>query len=673
MANTNEPTPALRLTFLTVLVGVLLVALFSRLWFLQVLAGERYAELSERNRVQPVYTEAPRGHILAADGTALVKNRSSQVIAAHKRVLLDGAGEPRNDTAEQVLGRLSTLLDLPVDEIVTRLVDRKYSPFSAAPIKFDVAPEVVYAVREHQELFPGVVAETRPVRDYPFESLAAHTLGYTGEISDEQLDQDEFSGYRAGDIVGKSGLETSYEQALQGERGRRLLEVNAQGTVLQVLDEREPVPGHDLKTSIDIELQQATERLLAEGMEESRSLSRSDGRPIPSSAGAAVVLDVDSGQVVAMASNPTWDPRELVGSLRPKYAEYMFNTENEDRPTPAINRAIQGLYPPGSTFKAVTASAFLASDLIEPYSTVPCPPTWHLGSQPFNNWNRVHEGDMNITRALERSCDTFFYELADRQRQREVATSDEETPPVLMAEMARQFGFDEPLGIDIPNEKGGIVPDRDYRVAQWEANKDWWCEQQETAETAFLRQLLSENCESGFRWRGGDPVIMAIGQGEMLVTPLQVASSLATIANDGKVMWPHLGVEVLGPDGQQIETIEPRVLNEIDLADDELEAVQRGLEDVVMGDRGTASTAFQGFDFDQVTVAGKTGTAEIGDEIPYAWFAAYAPVDDPQYAIAVMVEEGSGGSVTAAPIVRNILEAAFDLNVSDFEAGAETD
>ena len=666
----NEPSAALRLTFLSVVVIVMFIALFSRLWFLQVLAGDRYAELAETNRVRIVVTEAPRGNSLTSDGVELVRNRPALTVSADRQRLLDDSGEPRDDDAEQVLERLSDLLQLEVDEIIERLSTRRYSPFRPVPIAFDVAPEIVFSVSENRELFPGVVAETLPVRTYPEGELAAHLVGYLGEISEDELGSEGFEDHRAGDLVGRGGLEQVYEPDLRGRHGEQRYEVNAQNTVLDVLSERDPVQGHDLRTSLDHDLQEATERLLAEGIETSRSfIHEASGRNLPSVGGSAVVLDPNDGSVLSMASYPTYDPREFVGGVS---QDYWAEITDRDNHTPLFNRSISAEHPPGSVFKIVSGAAILQAGA-SPGTTIDCAPSYEVGGNTFRNWSTQHEGPMNIADALRRSCDTYFYDLFYRQWQREQQTGGAEAE--ILPRVAEAFGHGTQLGIDLPSERAGTVPGREWRMEFWQRNRDTYCQKAEELDSgSYAQQINADLCQFGGVWRGGDAVNTSIGQGDVLATPLQVAAAYMGIANGGTVYSPRVADAVLDHQGEVVREIEPEVHSELGLEPNELSAIRDGLRQVVHHPRGTGYGAFSGFPLDQVSVAGKTGTAELQPKVPFAWFAAYAPADDPEVVVVVNVEEGGGGSQTAAPIARNILEHYFEFSDPDdiaFEVGPE--
>jgi penicillin-binding protein 2 len=670
-----EPDPSsgastgVRLTVLTLIVFGLLALLFARLWYVQVLAGERYAELAEQNRVRFVVTEAPRGRILDREGRELVDSRPALAISGDARRLLDSSGEPRSLEAERVIDRLAALLETTPDEVVERLTSRRYSPFRAIPIAEDVPPEIVLEVKERQEHYPGVVAETLPVRTYPVEDTAAHLVGYLGEVTEEQLQLEEFKDHRAGDLIGIAGLERSYERYLRGEPGWTRLEVNARDHVLGELGSEPPVAGADLVTTLDLDLQVAAERILRNGLEDSRSVVRAnDGRRIRSTAGAVVAMDPRDGGIRAMASYPTYDPELFLGGIEPEDWATLHDPENE---TPLLNRAIQGEYPPGSVFKIVSGAAAMAGDLITPNQTLPCPPAWYLGNHRFRNWNRSHDGHLDAAGALMRSCDTYYYELAARQwriEERQVRAGEE--PREVMQEVSRAFGLGAPTGIDLPGERGGVIPGREWKEQVWQQLRGVYCAGPPEGSSSYLVRLYREQCEDGGRWRGGDAVNMSIGQGDVLTTPLQMAVAFSAVANGGTVITPRIGEQAVAPDGSVVAQFEPEVQGELPLEAAELDAIERGLRMVVSGAGGTGSRVFAGF---PIPSAGKTGTAEKGDRIPYAWYVGYAPADDPEIVVAVAVEEGGGGSVTAAPIVRRVLEAAFEQEISPFRAGPSTD
>jgi penicillin-binding protein 2 len=663
----DDTSALLRLTFLTVLAAALFLALLARLWYLQVLIGDRFVELADSNRLRTVVTAAARGHVLARDGEELVRNRPALALTADRQLLLDGAGRPRDDEAGVVVGRVADLLLLDEDEVLRRMADPRSSPFRPVVIAVDVAPEIVFAVRENQELFRGINAETVPVREYPQGDVAAHIVGYLGQISEGELGTVAFEGYRGGDLIGRGGVEQAYESDLRGTAGQRILVVNRRGDVLEVQSERDPVEGDDLVLTIDLDLQVATEELLERGIIASRSILRADGRTLPSTAGSAIVLDARTGAVLAMASWPSFDPQRFVGGVSTEYWEFV-NDPEQDRPL--VNRPIAGQYPPGSVFKPASGAAMVEAGVATPSTRVPCPGSFLAADVTFRNWNPADEGAMDLATALTRSCDTYFYRLAFEQWQRAQRV---EAPDEVLATVAERFGYGRRLGIDLPGEQAGVVPGPTWRRDYWLRYRDAYCQQASEAEPASLeRELLDDLCRFGGLWRGGDAVNTSIGQGDVLSTPLQVAVSYQAIANGGVMLRPHVGARIVAADGTLVRTIEPEVIGDLGLSSETLASIRRGLERVVMDGNGTASGAFAGFPLDRIPVAGKTGTAERKPRVPYSWFAAYAPANDPQIVVVVAVEEGGGGSQTAAPITRNILEHWFGVRrapEAEFRAG----
>jgi penicillin-binding protein 2 len=665
----NVPPPLdrstlLRLTFLSALGLLLIGALVARLWFLQVLAGDRFAELADSNRLRTVVSQAPRGHILAADGSELVVNRPALALTAARQLLVDDAGRPRTADAERAVRRVAQLLDLEEATVLRRINDLRYSPFRPVPIAIDVDPEIVLIIRQNQELFPGISAETIPVRDYPQDALAAHLVGYLGQISRDELADPRFGDYRGGDLVGRGGLEQAYESDLRGRGGQQVFVVNRRGSVIDIQSERTAVPGLDLVTWLDLGAQRAAEDALREGILASRSIRRTDGRLLPSVAGSAVVLDVRSGGVVAMASYPSYDPREFIGGVSFDYWAFVNDPEQEQ---PLNNRPISGQYPPGSVYKIVSGAAMLEAGLVTPATRIACPGSLTFADVTFRNWNPANEGPMDLATALKRSCDTYFYSLAFRQWQSEQRS---EEPDEIIQRISREFGLGSRLGIDLPGEQGGVVPGRAWRQEFWLTYREGYCTRAERATAGSLeRDLLLDLCRFGGLWRGGDAVNMSIGQGDLLVTPLQMASAYQAIANGGVLLRPVVGQELRDADGTTVRVIGPEVLNTLSLSPAELRAIHDGLVRVVMEPGGTAVGAFAGFPLRDVPVAGKTGTAERKPRVPYAWFVGYAPADDPQYVVAVSIEQGGGGSQTAAPIARRILEHLFGIERPDGSPG----
>jgi penicillin-binding protein 2 len=640
-----------RLSVLSVIVAVLFVALSSRLWYLQVLAGDRYGDLAEGNRVRQVVIEAPRGRILDRDGKVLVRNRAAWAVTVKPSELSD---------RRVVLGRLARVLGTTTARLEARLADYTGSPLRGVPVAEDVPMEQLFYLTEHAERFPGVAPEVLALREYPFATAASHVLGYVGEISPEELRQKRFHGYRAGDIVGKAGVELTYDKSLRGRNGVQDLEVNAAGEVVRALGGRPPVPGKDLRLAVDLEVQQTAERALADGMRAARALpDRERGGTYPAPAAAAVVLDPDDGAVLALASLPQYDPRRFVGGIsRRDFARY-----SEDPGKPLLHRAVQSVYPPGSTWKPFTALAGLRSDVITPSSTYNCPGSFTIGNYTKRDWTPRGHGTVALSDSLRLSCDVYYYNLGAQFGAGERAQEDrgEKVDEKLQA-TARGFGFGRQPDLDLPYGADGTVPTREWRKRFWERNRRLYC----AGSSALYREL----CRDGWRWQGGDNLNVAIGQGDLQVSPLQLALGYAAVANGGTVYRPHVGKAVLDPvSGRAVRTVSPRVEGVARVPGGALAAVGQALATVPTG--GTATSAFAGFPLDRFPVAGKTGTADLPPKAPFAWFASFAPVGNPQYVVVVMVEEGGHGGESAAPVARAIYQQLFGLPVDPVAAGAD--
>ena len=665
MRSSQAPTSAaqlestrLRLTFLTLLVVSLFVLLFARLWFLQVMAGERYVNLAQGNAVKELPITAPRGDILDRSGKEIVTNRFAMVVS----VLPAEMG----DRETEVLTDLADLLGLPLQEIRKRIALSQVGPFRPKPIAVDVPDDIVFYIFENGSTrYPGVYADTLPVRTYPQGKTAAHTVGYLGEISAEELKSQEYAGYRPGDLIGWSGLERTYEQKLRGKEGYRRVEVNAKGDKVRELPDTVPVSGADLVTTIDMRVQKLTEKALRNGIIRARAVRDPEGRnggEYAAPAGAAVVMDPNNGEIIAMASYPTFDPAQFVGGVGQSYWNQLQDPDSE---FPLINRVTSASYPPGSVFKIVSASAAMEQGYIDTKKKLPCPAEWYFGTQRFRNWSSTDMGSMDVAGSLEQSCDTFYYELASRMW----ADEEREGPGATerLSEHSEAWGFGKTTEIDLPGERGGVVPGRIWKREFWEANKDAYCTQAKTFPDGYAKELYADLCANGHSWRGGDAVNMSIGQGDMQTTPLQVANSFAAVANGGTLHRPHVGKALIRPDGTR-EPLKFKPLGKVPTSAKHLREIHKGLRRVA--EQGTASAVFGDF---EVNVAGKTGTAEFKPKQPFAWFASYAPANNPRYVVVTMVEEGGGGSLNAAPIARRIYEGLFKLDAKEIEPGAYAD
>jgi penicillin-binding protein 2 len=629
----TEGRTVARVRFLALFVVVMFVALSARLWFLQVLASDQFRSQASRNSVRVVQTVAPRGKIVDDHNNVLVGNRPSLTVLVNRQRL--------GSQSSVVLPRLSSLLKIPEWQLRQSLNTDQYYSYTPVPVAFDVSkPQWLY-IESNQSLFPGVSVESLPVRTYPNGRTAAHVLGYTGQISSQQLKDPAYAGYEPGDIVGKAGVEQVYEKYLQGTKGVRKYLVDASGQNLGPIGtEQQPVQGDTLHLTLDLKAQQIAEESLKLGMQNARNyVDSSQGGLLKANAGAVLVMDPNTGAIVAMASAPSYDPRLFTGGITQQQLDKLVSPGSNQ---PLINRAIQGLYPPGSTYKPFVAAAALQTGIANENGVYSCPatytaPTDTTGQQTvFHNWTTQNLGTMSLSEALIVSCDTVFYQfgydfytkLPSEPLQRDLGT----------------FGFGKPTLVDLPDEQPGVVP-----------TPEWIHKMHHQNPTAFPRNT----------WYPGDDIQMGIGQGDTLVTPLQIATAYSAIANGGKICQPHLASELTGPGlSNKGKPIDPPCRGKLPFTAGQLSYIRNALTQVPM--HGTAAPAFGGFPFSQVWVAGKTGTAEKIGQQNYSWFAAMAgkTPNHADYVIVSLVEQGGHGATTSAPIVRRVIEGLYGLNLS---------
>ena len=611
--------PRLRLGVLGIVVVSLFSVMFARLWYLQILAAPEFEVAASQNQVRVVTIPAPRGRILDRHGRVLVDNRYANVVTITRNEIEDRA---------VVLGRLSSLLGVPVDELELRMSDKRYSPYKPVPVAEDIAKDKLLYISEHQDLFPGVEATRVALRTYPNGTLAAHLLGYVGEINDTELEARRGEGYRLGDSIGKTGVEKIHEVDLRGKQGVERLQVDARGKSLGPLSHEPPVQGNDVVLTIDLEVQRLAEESLAKGIDAARKAKeRSSGKNFVAPAGAVVVLDPRDGSVLALASHPTYDPAWFLNGISRLDYQFLQDPANH---FPLNDRSIQGQYAPGSTFKLVTAMAALQSGLVTPQSTIVDKGALRVGNRTFRNAGSRSYGPTNLAKSLTVSSDVYYYTLGASFWSRRSQLG--ETP---IQDMAKAFGFGSRTGIPLSPEMSGRVPDPE------------------------LRQQLHEQKPKAFpegRWYPGDNVNLSIGQGELVVTPLQLANSYATFANGGTVFTPRVAREVRTRGGEVVRTVGPQPRTRVDIPAGFRDPILQGLTGVTASDRGTAAGAFAGFPLNRFPVAGKTGTAQVAGKQDTALFVSFAPATAPEYVVAVVVEEAGFGGSVAAPIARRIYD-----------------
>jgi penicillin-binding protein 2 len=583
-----------RVTAVAAAVVVALVVVVGQLWYLQVLEGGYFLDASDKNRIRIRPVAAPRGILFDRNGVPLVDNRPTFTLSLIPREL------PRDEQGrDAVLGRVAALLRIPYAELAESVARVSLDSFLPVRVRRGLRLEDMAKVEEWKLELPGVIVEVEPQRTYPSSRFAAHLLGYVREANDEQLKQGR---YRRGDMVGQSGLERLLDEFLRGRDGGERIEVDAMGRPVRVVQQTEPNPGAQVVTTVDRRIQEAAEQAM-------------EGR-----AGAAVVMDPRSGDVLAMVSTPAFEIDRFTGTIdRAAWLKVVQHPEH-----PLLNRTIQSQYAPGSVFKLVVTAAGLQEGTLTPLDRVQCSGEFQLGNRTFKDWKVDGHGTVDLRRAIAHSCNIFFYQAGLK------------VGGTAMAKYARAFGFGQATGIDLAGEKFGLVPQ-----ARPKRGRD--------------------------QWQAGDVVNLSIGQGPVLVTPLQVAKFMAAIANGG-VLWKPRLVQRIERRERGIVWSDPgRVTGHVELSPLVWAYLRQSLLAVV--NEGTGVEArIPGLD-----IAGKTGTAQMiansradrGQD--HAWFAAFAPVRDPEVVVVVLVERGGRGGQVAAPVVRKILNAIFFEKVAALE------
>ncbi|MEO3800155.1 penicillin-binding protein 2 [Nonomuraea sp. B1E8] len=648
-----------RLLVLHVLVLTLLVVLAMRLWQVQVVRGQEFVTRATETRTRTVIVPAVRGQILDSSGRPLVRNKTALVVSVDRTRL-----SRMPDGGVKVLRKLSAVLDRPVAHLQQRITPCgpgiakpcwTGSPYQPVPLDEKVDTREALQILERQEEFPGVTAEIHSVRQYPGGKAGAQMLGYLQPVTEAELEKREglkasFSGV---DLVGRDGLEYVYDEALRGKAGLRRVQVDRMGKALGVEEQTTPIPGDHLVTSIDARVQNVVEKALARAM---KSAPAADG-------GAGVVLDARSGRVVALASAPGYDPAIWAGGISARGYQWLMS---EKSGKPLVSRAINGQFAPGSTFKVSSVTSMLRAGypLNGKYS---CPGSVMVGGRAFNNFRGIPLGTLDLHMALVRSCDTIFYQAAFEQYLKDGGRNPKKTPKEVFANVARSFGFGGPTGIDLPGESSGRIPDRAWKKDLWnrtsavncERSRKGYPEVKDRARAEFLKRLALENCTEGFLLRPGDAANFSIGQGDVLVTPLQLARAYMALVTDGKLRSPRIGWAQVRPDGKVVKTIDVPVVGKLPLSEKERRYIKNALSQVPSD--GTAAGAFAGFPMNKVRIGGKTGTAEVWGKKDTAWFASFAPTQNPQYVVVVMISQGGMGGSAAAPAAREIYEGIYGI------------
>jgi penicillin-binding protein 2 len=609
-----------RLTAFYGFIGVAFLVLLGQLWHIQIAAGDQYRQRADVNRIRVVTEKPPRGVIYDRAGRQVVRNVSSFTASVRPADLPKG-----KDEQQQVLARLAALIDMPVEEVHAAVDEARGDPFTPAPVKSQITREQALVLEEQHTNLPGVVVQVTPIRAYPEGPALGQILGYTGRVPGNLLDSLLEQGYERDDTLGLAGIEASYEEELRGGPGKKQVEVDAMGRETAELETLVPVrPGGNLVLTVDSLFQQRAADILQQAMVKAHSDQAS-----------LVAIQPKTGDVLAMVSLPQYDNNLFAAGI----SQADFKRLNDDPGTPLLNKAIAGLYPPGSTFKLVTAAAALQDKVVTPQTNINCPGSISLPGGQFTklDWWLPGHGNVNARQAVAVSCDIYFYNVAGGNPNTKFAGLKRGR----LAEYAHLFGFAEKSGIRLPGEEAGLIP-----TEEWKQQK------------------------KGEPWYIGDDWNIGIGQGDDLVTPLQLANMTAAIANGGTLYRPRLVSAVRDGEGQVTQQYAPEMIRKLPIQPEYLAAIRAGMRDAVAAQfatptqSGTAYFALRGY---TLPIAGKTGTAEFfgprdskGNLPTHALFVGYAPYDDPQIAVAVVVYGGGEGSEIAAPAAAEIMKTYFE-------------
>lgn len=593
-----------RIKIFAILVIICFLTLWMRVWNLQIIKSQHFRGMSENNRIRSVSLPGYRG---------LIKDRNNEILVNIRPSFnLYITPEDIRDLPE-TLELLSQKIDF--DENKVRQDIKKSRPFQDVLLKADISRNEVAVLEESKLRLPGIHLKVVPLRNYVHDELASQMIGYFGEISKSKLKQTGYSNYRQGDLIGKNGIENVFESILRGQKGYREVEVDVAGRELNVIKKLPPKSGNHLVLTLDLRIQRVVEKLMT-------------GTPEDPVSGSVVVMKAHTGEILAITSKPAFDPNLFSTGISKKQWQNLV----ADDMHPLQNRAIDGQYPPGSTYKIITAFAGLREGAITPESTIKCPGSFRLGRRTYRCWKKGGHGVMNVYNALKGSCDVFFYTVGHRLGIDKLAT------------YAKSFGLGALTKINMAGEKPGLIP-----TSEWKKSA------------------------RGEAWLPGETISASIGQGFNLVTPLQQANLMATVANGGMLLRPYMIKRIEDPDGNTVKEFHPEILAQTDVDPESLQLIRKALRGVVNEFGGTARRAR----LKNITVAGKTGTAQVvgmkkGDEeleekdIPYrfrdhAWFIAFAPYEDPKVVVSVLVEHGGHGGSAAAPIAGKILKKYFEL------------
>ena len=661
-----------RIVVVYVLVLSLFITLFARLWYLQVVGGDEYQAKAESNAVRDVVQQPPRGLIVDDMGRPIAANRTSWVVTVDRDVI----GDLSSDERDRVLKRLGKLIDLAPKAIETRIElcgtegaakpPRCWngSPYEPVPVAKDVPRTTAAAIQERGEDYPGIAADERPVRTYPspYGINAAHVLGYLTPITGDEYDKaqrDDVESLNAASVVGRSGLEYTYDKYLRGMPGSDGKTVDAMGRVIGD-DEGTPArPGDTLVTSIDSRVQAVVERQLHKAiMTARRTHDEITGRNYKASSGAMIVLDPNDGRVVAMASYPSYDPSVWVDGISDKQLDRLYSKKAGE---PLLSRPTQAQLSPGSTWKPIMTAGALTHGF-STQTRLNCSNAFQVGNQTFKNFESEAYGMIGFDRALQVSCNTFFYRVGYELWLRAGGESKGAKADAVLADMAREFGIGKETGIDLPGESDGRVADPAWKQTYYEQMRGYYCKRDKrlskTDPRSFQALYAHEFCLEGYKYRAGDAVNFVIGQGDTIITPIQLAVAYSALSNGGTVWKPRIGKAIVNPAGKVVKKIAPEKAREVPVPASKLRYIDRALQGTSRV--GTYAWKLQGFPLDKVRIRAKTGTAEVHGRQTTGWLATY----DKNYVVVSMIEQGGTGSGSSGDAVRRVWEALYGVKGS---------
>jgi penicillin-binding protein 2 len=654
----------LRLVVVQALVFSLFATLLVRLWYLQVVTGDEYTAQAASQSVREVVVQPQRGLIVDDQGRPLVTNRTSWVVSVDRGTL---AKMPATEQAA-VLRRAAKVTGVKVGRIKLRLqtcgdegsrpkICWNGSPIQPVPIAVDVPQPSALRVLEQPEDFPAVLAAQESVRAYPrpFGINLAHVLGYLSPITGDELDASEADGDRSvngASVVGRAGVEKQYDAWLRGMPGYTSVAVDSMGRVIGDAEEVPAQGGDTLVTSIDAKVQSVVERQLAGAIARARATRDPvTKRNYVADSGAVVVMEASTGRIVSMASQPTYDPEVWVGGVSPRQLKELYS---EKAGTPLLGRATQGQFAPGSTWKPFMTAGALSDGYAED-TQLNCSSSLRVGNRDFKNYESGAYGYISFARALEVSCNTFFYRVGLDYWQRFGSDVDDVKAKDPLVSAAKAFGFGKETGIDLPGEAAGRIADRRWKRDYYESMKDYYCELGEEGGSDFVHRFAREFCVEGYAYRAGDAVNFAIGQGDTILTPLQLARGYAAIANGGTLYAPRVAKAVVSEDGTVLKRFAPKATGRVDVTRRSLDYVDSALLGVPR--TGTLAWKFPDFPLDRVKIRGKTGSAEVYGKQSTSWVATY----DDNYVVVMMISQGGTGSGTSGDAVRAIWEALYGV------------